>query len=88
MNLSTEWNMIRIAKNESWLSVAKRLDCGRKTLYSMINSNNPTVGTLEKLGFALDVDYIDVLNSAKIRHKRAEDSSFSVESLGLLKKGV
>lgn len=69
MNLSIEWDIARATMGVSWLQIAKDLNCNRKTLYSMVNSKNPTLSTLEKLGSALNVDYCDVIKSAENKVK-------------------
>ena len=65
MELNIEWDILRATQGVSWVSIAKKLNCNRKTLYSMVNSTNPTLSTLIKLGGAFDVDYLDVVRSAR-----------------------
>ena len=67
MNLAQEWDIVRATKGVSFVSVAKKLNCNRKTLYSMLNSSNPTISTLDKLAAGFGVDYLDVIKSARDR---------------------
>ena len=67
MNLSREWDILRVSTGVSWVSIAKKMNCNRKTLYGMVNSKNPTINTLTALGEAFDVNYISVLRSAAER---------------------
>jgi DNA-binding phage protein len=74
MKLNIEWDIIRASKGVSWVAVAKKINCNRKTLYTMVNSSNPTVKTLEKLGAALDVDYLDVVRAARDKQEKSNES--------------
>ena len=65
MKLNIEWDILRATQGVSWVSIAKKLNCSRKTLYSMVNSTNPTLSTLIKLGGAFGVDYLDVVRLAR-----------------------
>lgn len=65
MKLKNEWEIARIRKGVSWLDVAKELNVNRRTLYSMINSGNPTLKTLKALGGALGVNYADIVSAAE-----------------------
>lgn len=72
MKLNIEWDIIRASKGVSWVSIAKKMDCNRKSLYTMVNSSNPTLKTLSRLGEALGVDYLDVVKAARDKEQSNE----------------
>ena len=61
--INVRWEVLRAEKETSWLAIAKKMNVNRKTLYSMINSKNPTLSTMFKLADAFDVKLSEVIKT-------------------------
>lgn len=55
LNYKQHWEIIRIKRGLAWVDVARKLNIGRKAVYEMVKSNNPTVKTVEKLCTGFDM---------------------------------
>lgn len=65
MNIKTQWEILRIKQGVSWLSIAKKMNVNRKTLYSMVNSNNPTIDTIVRLSKAFNTSASSVIKEVE-----------------------